>query len=289
MIRALKPGDEGRLDQFLRRHADSSLFLRSNALNGGLRDEGRRLQATYVAEVADEEVIAVVAHGWNGNPLLQAPVNTGELCRRAAAITGRPVAGLIGPWDQVLLALQELGLAAAEMSLRSREDLFAVDLNLMRVPERLTQGSLICRPASAGHGDVLAEWRRAYRVEALGEVDRPELLVTSREDIIRGQSSGDLFVLEDAGQPVATCAFNARHPACVQIGGVWAPPEMRRRGYGRAVVAGALVVARTEGVARSVLFTDEENVAARTAYLSLGYQRVGDYGLVLFREGQQPR
>jgi len=69
---------------------------------------------------------------------------------------------------------------------------------------------------------------------------------------------------------------------------VWTPPEWRRRGYGRAAVAGALLLAREEGAARSVLFTDEENVAARTAYLSLGYQLIGDYGLVLFRDAQKP-
>jgi len=223
LIRTLQPGDEERLDHFLRGHADSSLFLRSNALAAGLRDEGRPLQATYVAEVEGEEVVAVVAHGWNGNLLLQARKSVGELSRRAAATTGRLIAGVLGPWGQVVAALTELGLSEAATSLRSREDLFALDLRTLRTPEPLTSGALTCHRAEAGNIDLLAGWRRSYRIETLGELDRPELLVSSRDDITRSQASGGLFVLEEEGRPVSMCAFNARHPECVQIGGVNRP------------------------------------------------------------------
>jgi predicted GNAT family acetyltransferase len=59
-------------------------------------------------------------------------------------------------------------------------------------------------------------------------------------------------------------------------------PARRGRGYGRAVVAGALADARADGVRRSILFTPEDNVAAHKAYLAIGFQIVGDYGLILF-------
>jgi predicted GNAT family acetyltransferase len=86
------------------------------------------------------------------------------------------------------------------------------------------------------------------------------------------------------GALVAYAGYNATTPRCVQIGGVWTPPPLRRRGYARAAVAGALVAARDRGVARSILFTGVENRAAQSAYTALGYERVGDYGLVLFRK-----
>jgi len=82
-------------------------------------------------------------------------------------------------------------------------------------------------------------------------------------------------------RPVAYSVFNAMLPDIVQIGGVWTPPECRGRGYARSVVAGSLVAARTQGVARAVLFADPLNAAARAAYLSIGFAIVGDYGLVL--------
>ena len=65
------------------------------------------------------------------------------------------------------------------------------------------------------------------------------------------------------------------------MGGVWTPPERRGRGYARAVVAASLLDARAEGVERAVLFT--ENPVARRAYEALGFRRVGEYGLVIFR------
>jgi predicted GNAT family acetyltransferase len=40
-------------------------------------------------------------------------------------------------------------------------------------------------------------------------------------------------------------------------------------------------------VRRSILFTEEENRAAQAAYRALGYERVGDYGIVTFARTAQ--
>jgi predicted GNAT family acetyltransferase len=68
-------------------------------------------------------------------------------------------------------------------------------------------------------------------------------------------------------------------------GGVYTPPKLRGRGYGRAVVAGSLCDARKQGSRRSVLFTRGTNVAAQRAYRALGYEVLGDFALVLFDVG----
>jgi predicted GNAT family acetyltransferase len=78
--------------------------------------------------------------------------------------------------------------------------------------------------------------------------------------------------------------FNGRLPDAVQIGGVFTPPDLRARGFARAVVAGALLAARAEGVTRSILFTGRDNAFARRAYQSLGYGIVGNYGIVFLAE-----
>ena len=82
------------------------------------------------------------------------------------------------------------------------------------------------------------------------------------------------------GELVSYCCYNARTAEAVQIGGVWTPVALRGRGYARAVVAGALQAAASEGVSRGVLFTPETNLPARRAYESLGFSVVGDYGLI---------
>ena len=65
---------------------------------------------------------------------------------------------------------------------------------------------------------------------------------------------------------------------------MFTPPELRGRGYARAAVAGSLLDARSAGARRSTLFTNLENVAAIRAYEALGYERIGDYGLILFAD-----
>ncbi|HEU5059432.1 MAG TPA: GNAT family N-acetyltransferase, partial [Kofleriaceae bacterium] len=109
-----------------------------------------------------------------------------------------------------------------------------------------------------------------------------ELEREARETIEREVERGALWVLRRAGKPVAMTALNARLPECVQVGGVFTPPELRGRGYGGAVVAGQLVDVRAAGARRAVLFTETENRAARRAYERIGFVRVGDYGLVMF-------
>ncbi len=106
----------------------------------------------------------------------------------------------------------------------------------------------------------------------------------STAEVRRLVEARSLFVAirRSDGATVAMSGFNASLPDVVQIGGVFTPPELRSQGYGRAVVAGSLVLAREQGVGRSVLFTPHDNVAAQRAYEALGYVAIGDYGLVVF-------
>jgi predicted GNAT family acetyltransferase len=100
-----------------------------------------------------------------------------------------------------------------------------------------------------------------------------------RANITR-EDAPPLWVLE--GEPVSMTGFNAEALDVVQVGGVWTPPPLRGRGYGRAVVAGSLLDRFAHGARRSVLFTDAENQGALRAYAVLSYRHIGEYGLWLF-------
>ncbi|HEY2743277.1 MAG TPA: GNAT family N-acetyltransferase, partial [Polyangia bacterium] len=175
-----------------------------------------------------------------------------------------------------------LGLADRATRLDSREDLFTLALADLRVPPPLADGRIVCRRALPDDAPTIARYGAAYVVEALGEAPAPvtdEAIARERAQIA---ASNNQFVLIVDGALVAMMRFTAELPDAVQIGGVFTPSSLRGRGYARAVVAGALVDARARGVTRSVLFTGEDNVPARTAYLALGYRIVGDYALVHF-------
>lgn len=285
LIRILGAGDEEVLDAFLLQHADSSMFLRSNLRASGLVDGGETYQVTHAAALDSGLIVAVAAHTWLGSLLLQAPVHLAEVVRAAVARSGRRVAGIIGPWGQVVAARDALSLGQTPTSLNSREILYALELASLVIPNDLARGRVRCRHPRSDELDLLVEWRVAYDLETLS--DSGDLAVCRRKVEALHAEGRDFVLVADADEPVAFSAFNAGLPDVVQIGGVWTPVAQRRRGFARAVVAGSLLEARGQGVRRGVLFTAQDNWPAQRAYEALGFRPVGDYGLVGFVERQQ--
>jgi uncharacterized protein len=287
-VRVLRPGDERALAAFLIAHVDSSLFLLRNLAVTALGDGDSRYHGTWAGAFEDGALVAVAQHSRFGSVLVQAPVHAALVTHDAVRASTWDVAGFIGPWHQALVARAALGWAEAPMRLESHEGLYALALDALKVPDALARGEWTCRPARRDEIDRLVDWRVAYNVESSRQTDGPELRAWSREEIERGLDEDAGWVLEVDGTPVAYQQFNAMLPGIVQVGGVWTPPPLRGRGYGRAVVAGALLAARAAGARRSVLFTDHTNVAARQAYAALGFERVGDWGLLFLRWPARP-
>lgn len=281
-IRPLSPGDEPALEAFLKGHADSSMFLRSNARAGGLEYQGKPLQADYVATFADGRIVAVAAHCWNGMVLLQAPhpEQLAALARAAVAHSGREVSGLSGPADQVAAARTALGLDDRPAPKFGREELFALGLADLVVPAPLADGRWTSRSPRHDELDLVTGWRVDFMVEALHRAAGAGLRDEAAAEVRLLHDLKLDWLLLDGGRPVAFSAFNAALPDIVQVGGVWTPPELRNRGYGRTVVAGSLLDARSRGVTRAVLFAERED--AKRAYRGLGFSVVGEFGLLLF-------
>ena len=280
MIRPLHSGDEPALEAFLRLHADSSMFLRSNARAEGLDYHGKPLQADYVAAFDGDRIVAVVAHCWNGMLLVQAPVDITAVARAVVEHSGRPVTGLSGPAAQVVAARRALGLEHRPVPKHGQEELYALDLKDLLVPPPLAEGRWVCRRPRDDELDLLTDWRVAFSREALHRPDSPGLRDECREDVQLMHQQRRDWLLTDGKRLVAFSAFNATLPDIVQIGGVWTPLADRGKGYGRAVVAGSLLDARREGVTRAVLFAERED--AKRAYRGIGFRGVGEFGLVMF-------
>ena len=280
-VRRIRASDAAAFEAFLAPLADSSLFLLANARKAGFEDSGRPFEGTYSGAFESGRLRGVAAHFWNGVLAVQAPALLPEVVRHAAGASGRAVGGLTGPQAQVVAARDALGLSGRPAALEAPEGLFALDLAELAVPEALASGRVVCRRPRPEELALVARWRAAYRQEVLGEPESPASDASAREDVESLDASGSHWVLEEGGAPVAYTAFNARLLEIVQVGGVWTPPKLRGRGYARCAVAGSLVTARSQGAGRAVLFT--ENPAAIRAYEAIGFRRIGEYGLVIFR------
>lgn len=288
VARPLCDADRASLDAFLDTDGDATLFLRSNLVYAGIGHDGSRCSADYAGVFEDDALIAVASHAWNGAILLYAPEHAGVAARAVVASSKRAVHGILGVHAHVRAAQAALGLAGRAVHLDSFQPRYALELDSLIVPTPLQDGRWRVRVAEEGDVDELGTWRAAYEVETLGVPPRDGAAAEARARI--GQLLGDraIWVLLDGGRRVAMSAFNARVPDTVQIGGVFTPPPLRSRGYGRAVVAGSLLGVQPEGVRRSVLFTEDGNVAAQRAYEALGYRRVGDYHILFFEEPATP-
>lgn len=282
-IRLLQPGDEAALEAFLLPRMASSMFLISNLRAAGLVYHGELYQAVYAAAFEDGQIVGVVAHTWTENLLLQAPVQIAALVWTAVKATNRAIRGVVGPDDQVCAVNALLDAPADNASMDEAENLYRLLLVALVEPAALRLGEVRGRRIEAGDVELLTRWRIAYSIEALGDEETPALHERCRASVARALTTGQSWVLEAAGTPVACSSFNAAIDEAVQVGGVWTPPAWRGRGYGRAVVAASLLDARAEGVTSAILFTGKSNLPAQKAYLALGFHHIGDYRLTLFR------
>lgn len=276
MLKTLQPGDEARLEAFLSQHWETSMFLRSNLRRAGLLDRGNPFEGIYVAAIEQNEIRAVAAHYWNGMIILQAPSHLEAVVKAAIEQSNRPIMGLVGVWQQVQAAQQLLNLNA---TLAEPEILFSLSLSQLQIPQALSNFQV--RPPHREEFDQLTEWRVAYEIETLGRSASAQLREDCRTQLENLQNQQAQWVLEVEGSIVSYCAFNAQLPDVVQLGGVWTPPQFRNRGYARCVVAGALFNAKETGIEQAILFTNQKNDAAQNSYRSLGFQAIGEYGLVL--------
>jgi uncharacterized protein len=275
VIRLLRRGDENALDAFLALRAETSMFLRSNARNGGLDDRGDPLQATYAAAFRDGAIVAVAAHCWNGMLLVQAPEQLEDVAGAALRGSGRVLAGISGPADQVRAARDVLGVR--RWLVDDVDGLFSLDLAALRVPPGFSRGSV--RRPREDELRVLVSWREQFLVETGLAAPGPTLRDDASASVDQLHARGDHWVLEERGELLAYTAFNARLPDMVQVGGVWTPPPLRGHGHARRAVAGSLLDARDAGVTRAILFTN--NPQAIRAYEGIGFVRTGEYGLLI--------
>ncbi|AFY31655.1 GNAT family N-acetyltransferase [Calothrix sp. PCC 7507] len=284
-LRTLQPGDEELLESFLLQHTDTSMFLRSNWREVGLIDRGARFQGTYIAAIADETIIAVAAHYWNGMVIVQAPVYLAEVVQAVVAQSQRTISGIAGPAAQVAATKAALGLIDRPTQIDESEILFSLELRDLQIPSDLALGKVQCRLPNLEELDLLIEWSAAYNIEALGETETPDLRPACRRLLEAYQANAKHWVLIAGNIPVAYSAFNAYLPDIVQIGGVWTPPLLRGKGYAKSVVAGSLLAAQAQGVKRAILFTQSKNQAAQAAYRGIGFRPTGEeFGLVIFND-----
>lgn len=283
-VRILKTGDEAPLENFLKDHAPTSMFLRSNMRQVGFGYKDAVYHGDYYGAVDESGAIkGVLAHYWNNNVMVQAPDNAilSALFTHFRDHATRPIGGVIGPDDQVLATIDGLAIPEAAFALNRDEGLYDLDLDDLKMPANYDKARHKVALAREAGQELLTAWLTAYNIEALGSDDDDILKERIKGDVKHTMENENRWVLLVDGTPVALCGFNAQLPDIVQIGPVWTPPEHRSNGYARIVLVLSLAQAKERGVKSSVLFTD--NPPAVKAYESIGYEKNGSFRLSLLK------
>ena len=123
----------------------------------------------------------------------------------------------------------------------------------------------LVRLAREGDVDWLCEWFVGFDRETFDHGYDPEPAVRSK--------LGHLWVLEDAGRPVAMAAASPAVFGVRRLHAVFTPPTDRGAGHGSAVTA-AVVREVIEGGDRAILFADLANPVTVPMYRRLGFDPV---------------
>src|SRR5688572_12102450 len=81
------------------------------------------------------------------------------------------------------------------------------------------------RRGTPGDRALVARWRTAYMVELSGSAPGPATDADALAWFDGVLAEDVLWIAEADGAPAAITAFNAQLPDCVQVGGVYTPPE----------------------------------------------------------------
>lgn len=283
--RPLNSADTAILERYLLPRTESCIFLLSNLRKSSIGYNGAPYSGDYFAAIDnDSAVCAVLAHYWNGNIMAISDESThiDALVDLLISQLARPIAGVVGPDQPSNQIINLLGLNKQSFSLNQAETLYRLNLSAWNYPTpdatsryRLTAAADIDRA-------LIANWLAAYEIEALGSDDNPQLRERVAKSVERLTPERQQWVLSVDGQPVSLSGFNASLPEVVQIGPVWTPPEYRNKGYARRLVAWTLAKAKSQGVGKAILFTD--NPAAKAAYTSIGFSPIGSIRLALLKQ-----
>lgn len=294
-VRQLLDTDIQITDEFLEKHSESCLFMRSNIADAGLVYRGLRHQGDHYGAFMGEELIGVMGHYWNGNLMLQMDNDDSTAIKALAKeslnnalFSNRSVRGIFGPDEQVQVLLKNTDLKKFAKKNQRKEHLLGMNLDELIMPEICFDPDYSIRLPVEADRELMNYWRYEFEIETGLSKNSPETKERVSDDVQHFMTNGRYWLFEYQKNPVSFVGFNAIITDTVQPGGVWTPPQQRNKGYARAATAMILQLAREEwGKTKSVLFTN--NPAAEKAYISLGYRFFGHYALIMLDKPYLPK
>lgn len=278
MIRDVGESDLEATRAFLEAHVETSLFLLGNLAEHGPRLGAHLNSGTFRAIYEREAIVAVFCLARRGNLLVQTGGRADLAPAILAACEAEPIAihGVVGEWIAAQAVWQLLcAKPGFRPGLAQREVLYARALPFLQSSSSMLGTRMLdSRDFESWH---------VLNVAYCAEVQVP--LQGTREErraVFSAQAkAGHWWGHFDGDQLVGTAALNASYKHIGQVGGVYTRPGYRGRGLaGLTMQALMRDASEHHGLERLILFTGEDNLAARRLYESLDFKTVGYFGLL---------
>ena len=283
-LRVLREGDEAMLDAFLAGRPDTPIALRESLRQGGIEDDGRTYQATWVgAALVDPDadtqtVIATVTLLWNGTLLLHAPHELDGLLNVLAGAAPREVAEVAGPLDQVEASMTHLLLRDRPLKTRTYGQVMTLAVADLKKPDPMRES----RPAMGEELAMLGDWLAALDEETIAATRTPEGDIAARQRMRRLHDLRQELVVTVDDQPVALGAVAHRFEDAIAIDPVYVPADLRGKGHAGSLLAALVQDAARDGVARATIMVDKENPAAVRICEKLGFVAALDWSVARY-------
>jgi RimJ/RimL family protein N-acetyltransferase len=124
---------------------------------------------------------------------------------------------------------------------------------------------------------LLAQWREAFQIEAIGYLRDPNGTAAIVRHMLDHGDSVTLWDIDSTDNTtVAWAVASAPINGMSRVGPVYTSPEHRANGYGSAVTAAVSQHVTNAGATSVVLFTDLANPTSNSIYQKIGYRPVYD-------------
>jgi predicted GNAT family acetyltransferase len=278
MIRDVGPANLDAVREFLEAHVDTSLFLLGNLAEHGPRLGEHLNSGNFRVLEEGAEIAAVFCLARRGNLLLQTGgrADLAEVILQACRAEAIPIQGVVGEWNGAH-ALWQLLCADPNFTpnVTQREVLYGRELPLARA----TDSTLRVRALEMGDFEAWNVLNLAYCAEVQvplhGSRDERRAMFSAQAE------AGCWWGCFDAEELIGTASLNAQYERVGQVGGVYTRPGYRGRGLAGVTMQKLMRDAfERQRLERLILFTGEDNRAARRLYESLGFRIIGYFGLL---------
>ncbi len=127
------------------------------------------------------------------------------------------------------------------------------------------------RTATEADADLVRKWGHGFHIDCFGENTKvPE------SDPTPYIGTGNVFFWEVDGKPVSMAVKSRATEKGMSVGGVYTPPELRRKGYATSCVMELSRLILQSGKQFCTLYTDLANPTSNAIYKKIGYAEIAD-------------